>query len=319
MWKLIIKRVLLMIPQLLLMTLLVFWLAKFMPGDPFTGKFSPQLDLNQLREMRKAAGLDDPWYVQYVRWIGNVFHGNFGESFVMKKDVTTLIGQRIGNTVMLSIFGLILTYLIGIPMAVAAAKKEGKFIDNFFLTFTSITFGIPAVIVYLFLIFMFGYMLHWFPTTGSVSLSAEGPIQIFLSRIYHVILPATAYALLGTVGIFNYLRVGLLDTRNLDFIKTARAKGVSEKAIFWKHNFRNSVLPLAQGFGYQIVSIFGGAVILETIFNFPGMGQLFTNSVTTNDSAVITTLILFSGFLSLVGAMLSDLILAWVDPRVRIS
>jgi peptide/nickel transport system permease protein len=106
---------------------------------------------------------------------------------------------------------------------------------------------------------------------------------------------------------------------NLDFVRTARAKGVPENTIFWKHNFRNSVLPVAQGFGYTIVRIFSGSVFLETIFNYPGMGQLFVSSIGTRDYAVITTLILFSGFLSLVGALLSDLILAWVDPRVRIS
>jgi peptide/nickel transport system permease protein len=308
-----------MIPQLLLMTLLIFAIAKLMPGDPFTGRFSPQLDLSELARLRKEAGLDDPWYVQYFRWIGNALHGHFGDSYVLQKPVVTLMGERLGNTIVLSLFTTVFLYLFGIPMAVASAKNEGKFIDRFWLTFNSITYGVPALVIFLFVLFLFGYTLQWFPTSGSVNIDAEGFVGIWLSKIYHVILPSVTIAALSTVGIFTYLRTGLLDNRNQDFVRTARAKGVPEKQIFWKHNFRNSMLPIAQNFGFQIVAIFSGSIFVEQIFNYPGMGLLYYSSISTRDYAVITALMLFYGFLSLVGAVLSDIILAWVDPRVRIS
>ncbi|WP_439425275.1 ABC transporter permease [Oenococcus alcoholitolerans] len=319
MWKLIIRRFLMMIPQLLLMTVLLFALAKMMPGDPFTGRFGAHTDMATLIRLRREAGLDDPWPVQYFHWLGNIFHGNFGDSYVMQKSVASLIAQRLGNTVWLGILTLILTYAIGIPTAVASATHEGSFRDRFWTTYNSITGGIPSFVMYLFMLFIFGFTLNWFPTTGSVDVNSNGFLNVLFSRLYHMILPAVSVALFTTVYLFNTLRTSLLDARSSDFVRTAQAKGVPTKQVFWKHIFRNSMLPVASNFGFDVVAVFSGAVILETIFNYPGMGQLFVQSIQTRDYTTINAIMLFSGFLTLIGSMLNDIFVSWVDPRVRIK
>ncbi|MFT8878708.1 MAG: ABC transporter permease [Oenococcus sp.] len=319
MWKLILRRFLIMIPQLLLMTVLLFALAKMMPGDPFTGRFSAHTDIHTLLRLKREAGLDDPWPTQYFRWINNIFHGNFGNSYVLQKPVATLLGQRIQNTVWLGLLTLILIYTIGIPTAVAAATHEGSFRDRFWTTYNSITGGIPAFVMYIFMLFLFGFTLNWFPTTGSVNIDANGFWPVLGSRVYHMILPALSVALFSTVSLFNTLRTSLLDARSSDYVRTAKAKGVPNKQVFWRHIFRNSMLPVASTIGFDIVGVFSGAVILETVFGYPGMGQLFVQSITTRDYTTMNAIMLFSGTLTLFGSMLNDIIMSWVDPRIRIK
>lgn len=319
MWKVIIRRVILMIPQLILLSMLIFLLAKLMPGDPFSGMIGPQTDAHELEALRKAAGLDDPWWQQYVRWIGNAFHGDLGMSYNMHLPVATVIGQRAVNTFWLSLLSVILTYLFAVPMSIVAAKNEGKWQDRLWLTYNSITFGIPPYVVYLLMIFIFGFVLGWFPTGGTVSPNASGFVAVFFSKIYHMILPAFCMALFGTVGIFTYFRSGILDEETQDYVRTARAKGVKEKSIFTRHILRNASLPIAANFGFVITGLLGGAIFAETIFGYPGLGQLFIQSITGRDYSIITALVLLNGFLGLMGALLSDIIMAVVDPRIRIQ
>lgn len=319
MWKVILRRFLLMIPQIIILSLMVFLLAKAMPGDPFSGMIGPNTDPKQIEALRKAAGLDDPWWQQYIHWVTNALHGDFGMSYSLKQPVTKIIGDRIMNTLWLSLFATILTYALAIPMSIIAAKAEGSWKDRALLIYNSITFGIPAYVIYLFMIFIFGFQLGWFPTGGTVSPTANGFIEVFFSKIYHMILPAVSMAILGTTGIFTYLRSGILDEQTQDYVRTARAKGVLEKNIFTKHILRNASLPIAANFGFVITGLLGGAIFAETIFGYPGLGQLFIISITSRDYTVITALILFNGFLALLGAMLSDIIMVAVDPRIRIQ
>lgn len=319
MWKVIMRRLLMMIPQLIILSVLIFLLAKAMPGDPFSGLIGPKTDPKQIEALREAAGLNDPWWQQYVHWIVNAWHGDFGMSYTMHMPVSTLIGSRMVNTFWLSLLAVILTYLIAIPMAIFAAKNEGNWKDQALLIYNSITFGIPAYVIYLFAIFVFGFVLGWFPTGGTVSPEASGWVAELGSRIYHMILPAVTMALLGTTGIFTYLRSGILDEQNQDYVKTARAKGVGENALFIRHIFRNALLPIAANFGFVITGLLGGAIFAETIFGYPGLGQLFITAITSRDYSVITALVLLNGILALIGGMLSDIIMAIVDPRIRIE
>lgn len=319
MWKTVLKRVLFMIPQIFLLSILVFLLAKAMPGDPFSGLITPQTDPAQIERLRELAGLNDPWWQQYLHWMSNALHGDFGTSFALKQPVARVMGDRIGNTLWLSLMTTIILYILGIWMGMTAARHEGKWQDKLLLIYNSITYGIPAYIIYLFVIFIFGYTLRWFPTGGTVDVNAEGAIGIFLSRIYHMILPAITMALLGTVTIFTYIRTGILDEQVQDYVRTARAKGVTENVIFRKHILRNALLPIAANLGFTITGLLSGAIFAETIFGYPGIGQLFTSSIVQRDYPMLTTLILFSGILALIGSLLSDIIMAWVDPRIRID
>lgn len=319
MWKTILRRILLMIPQIIILSILVFVLAKAMPGDPFTDKVTPQTSPSQIEALKKAAGLFDPWYVQYFRWVKNIFHGDFGISYQFKPPVLNLIASRAANTLWLSLATVILSYVIAIPLGVIAGRHENSKKDKAIQIYNYISYAIPAFVFYLLGLWLFGYVLGWFPTSGSVSVSAGGGLNYVFSRIYHMILPALLMSLLSTTSVVQYLRSEIIDSKNQDYVKTARAKGVPEKKVFNRHILRNSLLPIAAFAGYSITGLLGGSIFVETVFAYPGMGLLFVDSITNRDYSVITVLVLLYGILNLLGTLLSDIILSIVDPRIRIE
>ncbi|MFV0557099.1 MAG: oligopeptide ABC transporter permease [Enterococcus sp.] len=318
MWKTILRRVLLMIPQVIILSILIFILASMMPGDPFTGLINPNQDPAVIEQMREAAGLNDPWYTQYFRWINNALHGDFGQSFIYKRSVTSLIGSRIGNTVSLALFTVTLTYLIALPLGMLAGRYQNSAFDKAVVIYNFFSFAVPLFIFALLMVFIFGYRLDWFPTSGSVAVGATG-MEAFWSRIYHLILPAITQALLGTAVIIQYLRSEVIDSKSLDYVRTARSKGVPTNKVFNRHIFRNASLPIASTLGYEITGLIGGSVIIEKIFGFPGIGKLFVESISQRDYSVITALTLILGIATLVGTLLSDIIMSIVDPRIRIQ
>ncbi|MFD1429947.1 ABC transporter permease [Lacticaseibacillus mingshuiensis] len=321
MWKTIIRRVLIMVPQIIILSLIVFFLAKLMPGDPFTGsgKLSPQMDLNQIQAIKKELGLLDPLPVQYFRWIGNILHGDLGMSYAYKVPVINLIAERAGNTIWLSLFSVLLTYLIAVPLGVLAGRYQGTHIDGGISFYAFAIIAIPGFVFYLLGLWLFGYQLGWFPTTGSISIAADGLLAKFFSRIYHMILPAILSSVISTTGIIQYLRSGIIDNTQEDFTRTARAKGVPERIVFDRHILRNSLLPIAAFMGNTITGLIGGSVFIENVFSYPGMGKLFIDSMNSNDYPIITSLTLLFGLMTLMGNLLSDIIMSIVDPRIRIE
>lgn len=317
--KTIIRRLLIMIPELVILSILVFMLAKLMPGDPFTGLLTPQTSAEQIHQLKVQAGLYDPWYIQYWHWIVRIFHGDLGMSYQFKSPVASLIAERATNTLWLSLLTVILSYAIAIPLGVVAGRYENSKKDKLIQFYSFVVYAIPAFVFYLLGVYIFGYKLHWFPTSGSVSVNAEEGMSYLFSRIDHMILPAVLMALLSTTSIIQYLRSEIIDNTNQDFVKTARAKGVSERSVFWKHILRNSLLPIAAFFGYSITGLLGGSIFVETIFGYPGMGLLFMDSIGSRDYSVITALVMLYGALNLLGTLLSDIVLSIVDPRVRIE
>lgn len=320
MWKTILRRLILMIPQVIILSLLIFVLAKMMPGDPFTGLIDPSTDPARLEELRQAAGFYDPWYVQYLRWINNALHGDFGISYMYKYDVTTVIGQRIGNTVRLSIISVILTYALAIPLGLYAGRYQNSWFDKTVVVYNFISFAVPTFVLALLMVYVFGFKLGWFPTSGSVSINAvPGTIGYFMSQMYHVILPAIVQALLGTAVTIQYLRSEVIDAKQMDYVRTARSKGVPTGKVFNRHIFRNASLPIASILGYEITGLIAGSVMIEQIFSYPGIGNLFISSINQRDYSVITALILLFGLATLIGTLLSDIIMSIVDPRIRVQ
>ncbi len=320
MWKTILRRILVMIPQILILSLLVFLMAQIMPGDPFTGLITPDMDPATIEKLREAAGLNNPWYVQYWDWITNAIQGDFGKSYTYKIPVAELIGQRVGNTIWLSIVSLIFTYLIALPLGMYAGRRNGSWGDKAISFYNYVSFAIPTFVFALLLIWIFDFTLGWFPTRGTVGSGLEkGTLEYIWSRFYHLILPALSYALLATTSTIQYLRTGVIDAKQEDYVKTARAKGVPEKVVYNKHIFRNSILPIASFLGYDITGLIGGSIFIERIFSFPGMGRLFIDSLGARDYSVITALILLFGLTALFGTLLSDIIMSIVDPRIRIE
>ncbi|WP_179395573.1 oligopeptide ABC transporter permease [Lacticaseibacillus absianus] len=320
MWKTILRRFLVMIPQLILLSVMVFVLAKMMPGDPFTGLITPQTDPAHIAQLRAQAGLNDPWWTQYFRWVANLFQGDMGQSYAFKRPVTGLIGDRAVNTFWLSLVTLIVAYTVAIPLGVIAGRFEDSMRDKVIQVYTFVLLAVPSFVFLLFALLLFGYVLEWFPTSGYVSLEADpGTFGYFLSRIQHILLPAITAGLLSTSGTIQYLRAGVIDNTNEDFVRTARSKGVPERVVFSKHILRNSLLPIAAFMGNSITGLLGGSIFVETIFSYQGMGQLFISSIGTRDYSVITALTLLFGFLTLLGNLLSDIIMSIVDPRIRVE
>ena len=320
MWKTILRRVLLMLPQIFILSVLAFLIAKMMPGDPFTGLITPETDPNTIEALRVKSGFYDPLPVQYWNWISKAFRGDFGQSYTYKYEVTKLIGERIGNTVWLSLLTLILTYLIALPLGMIAGRYQNSWADKAIVVYTFITYSIPVFVFALVLLWLFGYTLGWFPTRGSVDSDVvSGTLAYYLNKFHHLILPAFTMAILSTTGTIQYLRTGVIDAKSQDYVRTARAKGGPENVVFNRHIFRNSILPIAAFLGYEFTGLIGGSVFIENIFSYPGMGNLFVTSITGRDYSVILALLLLFGTATLLGTLLSDIIMSIVDPRVRVQ
>lgn len=315
----IFRRLMIMVPELVILSILVFLLAKLMPGDPFTGLLTPQTSAAQVEQLKQQAGLYDPWYLQYWHWIVRMFHGDLGMSYQFKSSVSNLIVSRAANTLWLSLLTVVLSYMIAVPLGVIAGRYENSKRDKFIQLYSFVTYAIPAFVFYLLGVYLFGYKLHWFPTSGSVSVNAEQELEYVLSRLDHMLLPAILMALLSTTSTIQYLRSEIIDNSRQDYVKTVRAKGVPEKKVFGRHILRNSLLPIAAFFGYSITGLLGGSIFVETIFGYPGMGLLFMDSIVSRDYSVITALVMLYGGLNLIGTLLSDIVLSIVDPRVRIE
>lgn len=320
MWKFIIRRILIMIPQLILLSLIVFIMAKFMPGDALTGVVDPNMDPVQIEKKREEMGWNDPWYEQYGRWLGGVVQGDFGKSFRHKIDVTELLGQRLMNTVWLSLVALIITYIIAIPLGMISGRFNDKFIDQAITSYTYIGFATPIFIFALLMVWFFGFYLNIFPTGGSVKPGlTPGTFEYISSKLYYLLLPAFSMALIATVNTVQYLRNEIVDLKHKDFILTAKAKGASSHRIYNRHIFRNALLPLAAFFGYELAGLIGGSIFVESIFSYPGMGNLFLESINLRDYSVVTACVLILGVATIIGTLISDIVLSIVDPRIRIK
>lgn len=318
MWKTILRRLLMMIPQLIILSIIAFAVAKMMPGDPFTGLIDPSIDPAVIEKLRIESGYYDPIHVQYFRWVGNLLQGDFGQSIMFKQPVLEIIGQRLNNTIWLSLLTMVFTYLIALPLGMIAGRYQNSIADKIIGVYNFLTFSTPPFIFAILMLWLFGFSLGWFPTRGSVASGVQG-VELIFSRLHHMILPAITMAVLSTTVTIQYLRTGVIDAKGQDYVRTARAKGVPEKIVYNRHIFRNSILPIAAFIGYELTGIIGGAIFIESIFTYPGMGQLFITSLSSRDYSVILALLLFFGFATLLGTLISDIVMSIVDPRIRVK
>ena len=320
MWKTVLRRLLTMIPQIILLSIIVFVVAKEMPGDAFTGMIDPNVDPAQIEALREAAGWNDPVPVQYVRWVGDVLQGDFGRSYAQQVPVTTLIGGRAANSLRLGIVSTFFTYLIALPFGMFAGRYNNSWFDKFVMIYNYVSYAIPTFVLALLMVFIFGYRLGWFPTFGSknVTLTA-GTFDYYWDMFYRLLLPGFTGGVLGTASTTQTLRSEVIDAKTQDYVRTARSKGVPEGKIFSKHIFRNAVLPIASSFGFIFSSLLSGSVFIEQIFAFNGMGNLFITSINARDYSVVITLTLLYGILAILGSLISDIALSLADPRIRID
>jgi len=320
MWKMILRRILIMIPQLLVLSLVIFIMAHFMPGDALFGVVDPTIRPEDLDRIREAIGMNRPWYERYFEWLTNMLRGDFGRSFNHQRSVTDVIGERLPNTIRLSFVTAMFTYMIAIPLGIIAGRFREKTADKIIVIYTFFAFAMPTIIFALINLFVFGFTLRWFPITGSVDPRAvAGTLNYQLSRVHHLILPALTLALLSTIGLINILRSEIIDNENSDFVTTARAKGVPRRVIYNKHIFRNAALPVYASFGFAIAGLMAGSIFIERVFSFPGMGTLFVQSIAGRDFTTVNALTMFYGVVTVVGTALSDIFITVADPRIRIQ
>ena len=322
--KTLIRRLIILIPQLIVVSLIIFFLAELMPGDALTGLFREDPDMTPeiIQALRYQHGLYGPWTTRYVRWIGDMLQGNFGRSILHHRPVVDLMGERMGNTVLLSTLSVIIIYSFAIPLGIIAGKHKGKLPERIISLYNFLQIAFPAIVFALVMQWLFAIIFPIFPLRGSIDVTvvSRGDFwEMLFSRIRHAILPALSLSLLAGVGIIQFLANEINDQKELDYVTLARSKGVPLKDVYKKHIFRNSLLPIASNFGAVIVTLFTGAIFVERIFSFSGMGDFFITSILAQDWPVVNFLVMFYGALTIVGLLISDIMLTIFDPRIRIK
>jgi peptide/nickel transport system permease protein len=320
----IIRRLMWMIPLLFGVSIICFALLKQAPGDPVVaiiaaGRDSGQQLTTEDREaLREVYGLNRPIYVQYVDWLREAVRGNFGNSTRMRQPVFDVIMTRLPNTMKLAGVSLVITLVIALPLGILSAVKQYSPTDYGLTFFSFVGISIPQFWLALMLLYAFGIWLGWLPVRGIQSAVVEpGLWNSVWDTISHYILPVTSITLVGLAGYMRYQRAAMLEVIRQDYIRTARAKGLPERTVILKHAWRNALIPIITLMGYIFVIMVEGSVVVENIFSWPGMGQLAVQSLNQRDYPVMMGIVLLSSVLILFGTLLSDILYALVDPRVR--
>lgn len=320
----IIRRLLWMVPILLGVSIICFTLLKAAPGDHVSvmmaqARASGQSLTAQDREhLRQQYGLDRPIYMQYTDWLGQVLRGNLGISSRTNAPVSEVILSRLPNTIKLTGTALILTLLIALPLGILSAVKQYSRLDYFLTTFNFVGISVPQFWLALMLLYFFGVTLGWLPVRGMGSPYAEGGTwNSIVDAFRHYVLPVTSVTLVGLAGYMRYQRAAMLEVIRQDYIRTARAKGLSEAKVIFKHAWRNALIPILTLLGYVLVILVEGSIVVENIFSWPGMGQLAVISLQQRDYPIVMAIVLLSAVGILIGTLISDILYAVVDPRVR--
>jgi peptide/nickel transport system permease protein len=322
MWLYILKRLGLMIPLLLGITLVSFVVIHLAPGTPtdMQTTLNPKASLEAQKRLRELYGLDKPMMVQYWDWLSRLSRLDFGRSFSSdRRPVWDKIKERIGITLGLNLMSLIIILLVAIPIGVIAAYRAHSWFDKGTTLFVFFGFAMPTFWLALLLIMFFGVYLDWLPISGLTSLNFRqftlwGKIQDLAA---HMTMPVLVAAFGGLAGMSRYMRGNMLEVIRQDYIITARAKGLPERVVIFKHALRNALLPVITILGLSVPGLIGGSVIFETIFAIPGMGQLFYGAVMARDYPLVMAELVIGAVLTLMGNMLADVGYALVDPRIR--
>jgi peptide/nickel transport system permease protein len=308
------RRLLATIPVMAIGAVLVYSMLRMTPGDPASIIAGPAATAADVAGIREKLGLDRPIVEQFGIWLGNVLRGDFGESFFFKKTVASLIADRVGPTLALATFTMILSIAVAVPLGVVAAYKQGTWIDRVVMGFSVLGFSVPVFVIGYALIYVFAIELAWLPVQGYQPIR-EG-LWGFVSRL---ILPSLTLSVIYIALIARITRTSVLEVLGEDYIRTARAKGLSERRIVYRHGLRAAITPVVTLLGIDLGSLLGGAIVTEAVFGLQGIGQTAVVAVTNGDLPVIFGTVLLAAFFVVVGNLLVDLVYAVVDVRVRLS
>jgi peptide/nickel transport system permease protein len=313
-------RILQMIPLLVLVSILAFALLKSMPGDPLDRMLedNPDFTYEDYVRLRAIYGLDDPFYVAYFKWATQVVQGNLGYSRQYKIPVQNLVLPRLQNTMTLTLTAFVFAITAALTLGILSAVKQYSIIDYTSMGLTFIGSSLPGFWLGLMLIILFSVQLHWLPPGGIMS-SDVGPTfwERALDRGKYLIMPVFITAFNEMTSWARYTRNTLLEVLQLDYLRTARAKGLGEQTVIIRHALKNSLMPLVTVIGSSFERFFAGAVIIETVFSYPGMGKLMYDSVMGNDFVVSMAILMLLAFMTMWGNLMADLTYGWLDPRIR--
>ena len=318
--KYFIKRILTMIPVFIGLSIIIFTLINLAPGDPYSNIVEGQINFSaeDKEEALKAMGYYDPIYVKYTKWVGKVIKGDLGTSIRYNEPVSNIIGRRISNTFLLSIITLILTTLIAIPLGIISSVSRNSIKDKILTILAFIGISIPGFFIALLIVKIFAVDLKWFPISGMSTIDKDYVgLKKFFDITKHMVLPILSMTIIEVASLMRYTRSVMIDVFSENYIKAARAKGLSEKIVIYKHSFRNALIPIVTLLSMSLGYIFTGTILIETIFVWPGMGTLFYQSISNRDYPVVMgCAVIFSASI-LIANLLSDFVYCLVDPRIR--
>jgi peptide/nickel transport system permease protein len=315
------RRTLVMVPLLLGITLITFGVMQLAPGKPTDSltDLNVKASAESREKLVKLYGLDKPWHVQYIDWLKRLARLDFGRSFRDDRPVLEKIAERLPATLLLNLASLALIFLVAIPIGVLSAVKQDSLFDRSMTVAVFVGFSVPAFWLALLAMIAFGLKLGWLPISGLRSLNHDelGAWARALDLASHLALPALVSAFTGLAGLSRYMRNGMLEVIRQDYIRTARAKGLSESRVILRHALRNALLPVVTLVGLMLPDLIGGSFIFETIFAYPGMGRLGYDAIMARDYPVIMGVGTIAAVLTLAGNFLADVAYAYVDPRIR--
>ncbi len=325
--KYIAKRILYMIFVAFIMTFVLFFLFNLVPGDPARAEveamkelLTPEEYLYRYQQARERLGLDDPLIKRYGKWLKNTLEGDLGQSYAYKQPVTEVIKAPLRNTIFLNVFVVAAVLLITIPLGIKCAIKQNSAFDKTIQVLTVIGYSLPVFIIALIFIFIFAVKLRWFPVSGMRTPNFKGTaFQAFLDTMHHLALPLIILIIGSLAGVTRHVRAAMIDALSMDYIKTARAKGLEEKVVIYSHAWRNALLPVITLIIGWIASVFSGSIITESMFNLHGMGKFYIDALHKQDWNVALAIQMFYIVITLVSYLITDITYGFVDPRVKVD
>ena len=308
----LLRRVLAAIPVMGVVALVVFLLLRLTPGDPAAVLAGDNATPEQLERIRTSLGLNEPLYFQFFTWLGKLLHGDLGVSLISNVPVLKMIGQRVEPSISIAVATIIVSVVVAVPLGVIAAWKQGTWIDRFVMGLSVLGFSVPVFLIGYVLIQVFAIDLRWLPVQGFKSIgSGLGP---FLERL---VLPTLALSFIYVALIARMTRASMLDVLGEDYVRTARAKGIGEIAVLFRHALRNAAVPVITVIGTGFALLISGVVVTESVFNIPGIGRLTVDAVLARDYPVIQAMILLTSLIYVTINLLIDVAYTLLDPRIR--
>lgn len=320
----LLKRLVYIIFVFFIISILMFAIYKALPGDPVKmmmgDNVKPEVYQQQYETIKAQLGLDEPVPVQYVKWITNMLTGDFGYSTEYRKPVVNVIGVPMRNTVMLNVFSMLIVFMIAVPLGIAQAVKKNGIFDKVVQVVTIVGYSVPSFVIALLAIYVFAIKIPIFPISGAKTAGFTGTgMAAVLDAAKHMVLPVLVMSVSGVGSIARYVRASMIEALRMDYIKTARSKGLKEKVVIYVHAFRNALIPIVTVTTSWLIGLFGGSVVIETIFLWDGLGKMMITGLNQRDFSVVLAMQMFYVILSLAGNVLMDIAYTLVDPRVRLE